>query len=76
MRATSFLTVRLLKEINLDRTVIPSGVKAQVSIRIVPDQELSQIASSLEEHVRTSFKRLQSPNTLNVGLDARIITDN
>ncbi|KAF8574208.1 Zn-dependent exopeptidase [Ramaria rubella] len=49
--------------------VIPSRVRAKVSIRIVPDQDLDTIAKSLVDHVRASFDELQSPNTLQVCID-------
>ncbi|EPQ54686.1 glutathione degradosome [Gloeophyllum trabeum ATCC 11539] len=50
-------------------TVIPAQVKAQVSIRIVPDQDLDTIAGSLCRHLQTSFLRLNSPNELKVAID-------
>jgi acetylornithine deacetylase/succinyl-diaminopimelate desuccinylase-like protein len=49
-------------------TVIPSSVKATVSIRIVPDQSLDVIAQSLEDHVRTAFAELKSSNSISVRL--------
>ncbi|KAG8723573.1 hypothetical protein FRC12_024467, partial [Ceratobasidium sp. 428] len=36
-------------------TVIPSSVKAKVSIRVVPDQDTDEIAASLVEHVQAAF---------------------
>ncbi|THH19346.1 hypothetical protein EW146_g1817 [Bondarzewia mesenterica] len=50
-------------------TVIPGTVKAQVSLRIVPDQELDTIGESLCQYVRDSFKALESPNSLKVAID-------
>ncbi|CUA72557.1 putative di-and tripeptidase DUG2 [Rhizoctonia solani] len=50
-------------------TVIPSSVKAKVSIRIVPDQDTDEIAASLVTHVKDAFAGLQSPNVLNVQVD-------
>jgi di- and tripeptidase len=41
-------------------------VKSQVSLRIVPDQDLETIAKSLSGFLETSFKSLQSPNKLQV----------
>ncbi|PVF99923.1 Zn-dependent exopeptidase [Serendipita vermifera] len=52
-----------------NRTVIPSNVSTQLSIRIVPDQDLSQIAASLEQHLRDSFDKLTSPNQLKITVD-------
>lgn len=39
-------------------TVIPSTVSAQVSLRIVPDQDLPSIEASLLEHVQSTFNSL------------------
>ncbi|KAI0927550.1 hypothetical protein AcV5_008062 [Taiwanofungus camphoratus] len=50
-------------------TVIPATVKAHVSLRIVPDQDLNTIASALREHLRSFFARMQSPNKLSVSID-------
>ncbi|KAI9064650.1 Zn-dependent exopeptidase [Trametes sanguinea] len=50
-------------------TVIPSKVRAHISLRIVPDQELEAIAASLQEHVKTEFRRMRSPNKLSVTID-------
>ncbi|KAJ7457667.1 hypothetical protein B0H11DRAFT_2063012 [Mycena galericulata] len=50
-------------------TVIPGTIKSQVSLRIVPDQELDSIAKSLCLHLETSFKGLQSPNKLDVRVE-------
>ncbi len=50
-------------------TVIPSTVEASISIRIVPDQSLQTITSSLVNHLITSFKQLSSSNELSVTVD-------
>ncbi|KAI0770447.1 Zn-dependent exopeptidase [Fomes fomentarius] len=50
-------------------TVIPSKVRAHVSLRIVPDQDLETIASSVRDHFRTQFEKMQSPNHLTVTID-------
>ena len=52
----------------VDATVIPGTVKAQISLRIVPDQDLDTIVNSLREHLRTAFDSLQTPNNLVVSL--------
>lgn len=52
----------------VDATVIPGTVKAQISLRIVPDQDLDTIVNSLREHLQISFDGLQSPNSLVVSL--------
>ncbi|KAI0629895.1 Zn-dependent exopeptidase [Trametes polyzona] len=50
-------------------TVIPHKVKAHISVRIVPDQDLEAIAASVQEHLKNVFGRMQSPNRLNVTID-------
>ncbi|MBW0482775.1 hypothetical protein O181_022490 [Austropuccinia psidii MF-1] len=50
-------------------TVIPSSAQSAVSIRIVPDQSLEQIASSLEKFLQAAFKSLNSSNTLQVEIN-------
>lgn len=52
--------------LNLDATVIPGKVKSQVSLRIVPDQDLNTIAKSLCCHLKSAFQSFQSPNELEV----------
>ncbi|KAJ7688222.1 hypothetical protein B0H14DRAFT_3053338 [Mycena olivaceomarginata] len=50
-------------------TVIPGTIKSQVSLRIVPDQDLDSIAKSLVAHLQTSFGNLKSPNKLKVSVE-------
>ncbi|KAI0823293.1 Zn-dependent exopeptidase [Trametes gibbosa] len=50
-------------------TVIPSKVRAHISVRIVPDQDLESIAASVQEHIRNEFSRMKSLNKLNVSID-------
>ncbi|KAF8208640.1 hypothetical protein K438DRAFT_1812622 [Mycena galopus ATCC 62051] len=50
-------------------TVIPGTIKSQVSLRIVPDQDLDSIAKSLCIHLQTSFEDLKSPNKLKVSVE-------
>ncbi|KZT19994.1 glutathione degradosome [Neolentinus lepideus HHB14362 ss-1] len=50
-------------------TVIPAKVKAQASVRIVPDQDLETIAGSLCQHLQSAFSSLKSPNELKVTID-------
>ncbi|KAF9534498.1 Zn-dependent exopeptidase [Crepidotus variabilis] len=45
-------------------TVIPACVKAQISIRIVPDQDLDTIVKALQEYLQSSFDSQDSPNSL------------
>lgn len=50
----------------LDATVIPGSVRAQFSLRIVPDQDLCTIVESIEQYMQNSFNKLKSPNSLKV----------
>ncbi|KZP01327.1 glutathione degradosome [Calocera viscosa TUFC12733] len=50
-------------------TVIPHSVRAKVSVRIVPDQDLEETAQRLVDHLRTSFKTLDSTNRLKISVD-------
>lgn len=38
-------------------------------MRIVPDQDLNTITSSLREHLLTSFEAIKSPNKIQVKVD-------
>jgi di- and tripeptidase len=46
--------------------VIPATIRAQISVRIVPDQKLEEIISLFVQHVEDSFLDLQSPHRLKV----------
>ncbi|GLB38271.1 putative zn-dependent exopeptidase [Lyophyllum shimeji] len=50
-------------------TVIPALVRSQVSVRIVPDQDLDTIVKALCAHLDTSFESLQSPNKLKIKVE-------
>lgn len=50
-------------------TVIPASAQSAVSIRIVPDQSLQHISSSLVSFLESSFKNLNSSNTLEVKIN-------
>ncbi|KAF9778662.1 Zn-dependent exopeptidase [Thelephora terrestris] len=50
-------------------TVIPSRVKSQVSVRIVPDQNLETIAGNLCESLMAIFSESMSPNSIEVKID-------
>ncbi|KAF8334688.1 uncharacterized protein EI90DRAFT_2914698 [Cantharellus anzutake] len=50
-------------------TVIPSSVRAQVSLRIVPDQSLADIIAGLELYLRSNFERLRSPNSIKIEIE-------
>ncbi|KAI0078214.1 Zn-dependent exopeptidase [Panus rudis PR-1116 ss-1] len=49
-------------------TVIPSSVESRVSLRIVPDQSLTQVSTALQDFIRTQFNTFQSSNLLEVSV--------
>ena len=49
-----------------DPTVIPATVKTQISMRIVPDQDLDSIIDTLKIYLRTQFDALRTSNELQV----------
>lgn len=52
-----------------EATIIPGTVTAQLSLRIVPDQDLDTIVRSLRDYIQTSFNVLQSTNSLKINID-------
>ncbi|KAF9454810.1 glutathione degradosome [Macrolepiota fuliginosa MF-IS2] len=50
-------------------TVIPSTVKAQISLRIVPDQDLDTIVHSLVDYLKTTFDEFGTPNKLQIDVE-------
>ncbi|KAF9181773.1 hypothetical protein BGZ50_005334 [Haplosporangium sp. Z 11] len=56
-----------------NRTVIPRSAKASVSMRIVPDQEVTDITKSFEEHVRKVFGQLDTENEIEI--DIKVVAD-
>ena len=50
-------------------SVIPHKARGVLSIRIVPDQNLEQIASVFKNTLHEKFATLQSDNTLNVTVE-------
>jgi len=50
-------------------TVIPRIATASVSMRIVPDQQVDVISSTLVQHLEAAFAPFQSSNTLSVTVD-------
>ncbi|KAF8315648.1 Zn-dependent exopeptidase [Clavulina sp. PMI_390] len=50
-------------------TIIPSAVKAQVSVRIVPDQDLQTIQNAVQQHLQNSFDASGTTNTLKITID-------
>jgi di- and tripeptidase len=50
-------------------TIIPRLAKAALSIRLVPNQEASDVAQSLINYLETEFEDLDSKNTLKVTID-------
>ncbi|XP_006462650.1 hypothetical protein AGABI2DRAFT_179317 [Agaricus bisporus var. bisporus H97] len=47
-------------------TIIPSKVKAQISLRIVPNQDLEVIVASVVSFLKKTFDGFESPNKLQV----------
>jgi di- and tripeptidase len=50
-------------------TIIPRLAKAALSMRLVPNQEASDVAQSLTTYMQTEFEALDSKNTLQVTID-------
>ncbi|KAG8907880.1 hypothetical protein FRB99_001739 [Tulasnella sp. 403] len=50
-------------------TIIPSRVRAKISLRTVPDQITDEIVKSMEAYIQSTFSDLSSPNTLNCDID-------
>jgi len=50
-------------------TVIPSTVTADISVRIVPDQDLDRVTNSLIASLNSSFESLDSQHELRVKID-------
>ncbi|CAG8668236.1 19282_t:CDS:10 [Gigaspora margarita] len=50
-------------------TVIPRSAKATVSMRIVPDQDLEEIASNFMRYVELIFNELKTDNTITITIN-------
>ena len=50
-------------------TIIPRLAKADLSMRLVPNQEASQVAEALTSYLHSEFEKLQTNNTLRVKID-------
>ncbi|KAI5852733.1 hypothetical protein DFP73DRAFT_469640 [Morchella snyderi] len=50
-------------------TIIPRSASAAISLRIVPDQELSVIKNCLVEYLNSEYKRFGSGNKLKISID-------
>lgn len=50
-------------------TIIPRLAKAALSMRLVPNQEASEVAASLVKYLETKFRQLDSNNRLTVTID-------
>ncbi|KAL7423602.1 hypothetical protein Q5752_001183 [Cryptotrichosporon argae] len=51
-----------------NKTVIPRRVSADISMRIVPDQDLDTIVSSLKAYCQETFDALGSPNQFDIAV--------
>jgi di- and tripeptidase len=49
-----------------DSTIIPGKVKAQISLRVVPNQDLEAIVTSVVTFLKRTFGGFGSPNKLQV----------
>ncbi|EFI27177.1 hypothetical protein CC1G_15002 [Coprinopsis cinerea okayama7 len=50
-------------------TVIPGSVKAQISLRIVPDQDLDRTSKSLIDYLKKVYHGFRSPNKLEISVN-------
>ena len=50
-------------------SIIPRLAKAAISMRLVPNQEASELAKTLQQYLQTEFKKLGSHNKLTVTID-------
>lgn len=50
------------------KTVIPANVKGKFSLRLVPDQDPSEIHRLVTKHLEAEFQKLNSPNHMSVTL--------
>ncbi|KAF2009706.1 glutathione degradosome [Aaosphaeria arxii CBS 175.79] len=50
-------------------TIIPRLAKASISIRLVPNQEISEVAESMTSYLSSEFAQLDSKNALTVTID-------
>ncbi|KAF2870395.1 hypothetical protein BDV95DRAFT_575718 [Massariosphaeria phaeospora] len=50
-------------------TIIPRLAKASLSMRLVPNQEASEVAQSLKSYLDSQFQQLESKNQLTVTID-------
>lgn len=50
-------------------TIIPRLARASLSIRLVPNQEATQVAAALTDHLNAEFAQIESKNKLTVTID-------
>lgn len=53
-----------------NKTVIPKRVTADISMRLVPDQDLKVIVAGLKRHCQETFDELKSANTFEVSYES------
>jgi di- and tripeptidase len=51
-------------------TIIPRNAKASVSMRVVPDQDLSEIGIQFEEYIKQVFKETNSDNCITTTIES------
>jgi di- and tripeptidase len=71
-REPSFSIANIASTGSTNKTVIPKRVTADISMRIVPDQELKVITEGLEEFCKMTFEDLGSENGFEVSLLSRL----
>ncbi|WWC63076.1 uncharacterized protein I303_105675 [Kwoniella dejecticola CBS 10117] len=65
-RQPSFSIANIVSSGSGNKTVIPKKVSADISMRIVPDQQLDDIVRDLKQYSKTVFKGLGSPNSFEI----------
>jgi len=65
-RQPSFSIANITTSGSANKTVIPRRVSADIAMRLVPDQDLDTIVSSLVSFCKSTFSCLATPNTLDV----------
>ncbi|WRT68195.1 uncharacterized protein IL334_005170 [Kwoniella shivajii] len=65
-RQPSFSIANINSSGSGNKTVIPKKVKADISMRIVPDQQLEEIVKTLKDYCKQLFDGLGSPNAFQI----------
>ncbi|KAK6910687.1 hypothetical protein I203_104719 [Kwoniella mangroviensis CBS 8507] len=65
-RQPSFSIANIVSSGSGNKTVIPKKVSADISMRIVPDQQLEDIVSDLKDYCKKVFEELDSPHSFEI----------